>query len=117
MRRIALLLLLPAACLLADVTGKWAGGAQDDDHKLFFVLKQDGSTLTGSAGPSEDNQHSVQNGKVEGDRVTFDVPVGDKGTIHFDLKASGDEIKGEVQLNRADAGTEVHKVALKKVAT
>src|SRR5689334_3480587 len=88
MKRIALLVLLSATCLLADVSGKWAGAAQDDQERtLYFILKQDGATLTGTAGPREDEQHAMQNAKVEGDRITFEVPVGNKGTIAFDLKA------------------------------
>jgi hypothetical protein len=117
MKKIVALMLAAASCLLADVSGKWTGGMQDDPGKpVFLVFKQDGATLTGSGGPNEGEQLAMRNGKVEGDRVTFEVAVGDKGVISFDLAVSGDELKGEVQMKRTGvAEIEKHKVALKKV--
>jgi hypothetical protein len=117
MKKTALLLLLSAFTLLADVTGKWSGsgrGNGDEDQTLFFIFKQDGKTLTGSGGPNEDEQHPMEAGTVEGDRLKFNVPAG-KGVLTFDLKAIGDEINGEVQFKKGDGETATYKVALKKV--
>ena len=117
MKKIALLVLLSAFTLLADVSGKWSGmGTKgDDSHELFFVFKQDGKTLTGSGGPNEQEQHPMDPGTVEGDRVQFKVPVGDKGAFVFDLKSTGDEMKGQVQMSRGEGQSETYQVALKKV--
>jgi len=117
MKKTALLVLLSAFTLLADVTGKWSGmGTKgDESHELFFVMKQDGKTLTGSGGPSESEQHPMDPGTVEGDRVQFKVPIGDNGALSFDLKTSGDEMKGQVQFKKGEGEAETFQVALKKV--
>ena len=114
---IALLLFtLPAA---VDVTGKWSGTfdvqtAQGDSRTspIFMILKQEGGALSGSGGPNEGEQHPIQNGKIEGDRLTFEVSR-DNGTIHFDLRATETEIKGEMRRSR-DGSTETAKVSLKR---
>jgi len=120
MKRIALLLILSAAGLWADATGKWSGAAKapergDETQSLFFIFKQDGATLTGSGGPTEEEQHPMEMGTVEGDRLKFQVPVGGKGTIYFDLKASGDQINGEAQFKKHEGESATFQVALKKV--
>jgi len=119
MKRIALLLVLSAFTLLADVTGKWSGAAQSasaggESHELFFIIKQDGKTLTGSGGPNEDEQHPMETGTVEGERLQFKVPAG-KGVLSFDLKAKGDEINGQVEFKKDDGESQTLTVALKKV--
>jgi len=116
MKRIALLLLVSAFTLLADVTGNRSGSGSkgDESHDLFFVFKQDGKMLTGSGGPSADEQHPMETGTVEGDRLPFKVPAG-KGALSFDLKASGDEINGQAEFRKDDGEIETFKVALKKV--
>jgi hypothetical protein len=115
MKKTALLVWLSAFTLLADVTGKWSGTGSkgDESHPLFFVLKQDGKTLTGSGGPSEDEQHPMEPGTVEGDRLKFKVIAG-KGVLSFDLKASGDEINGQAEFKKDDGEAETFNVALKK---
>src|SRR5579863_4351714 len=90
MRKITLALLAFAtSALAADFTGNWAGEGvvNGESHPLYFVLKLDGNNLTGTGGPSATEQHPFEGGKVVGDKITFDVPVGQKGTIHFELKA------------------------------
>jgi hypothetical protein len=107
---------LPLAA--SDVSGKWSGKFVDtqDESKsepVFMILKQEGSQLSGSGGPTEDEQHPMQNGKVEGDKLTFEIPTG-KGTIYFDLKATDNEIKGEMKRTRAD-GTDTARLSLKRM--
>jgi hypothetical protein len=110
-----LVALSPAAI---DVSGKWSGKFVDlqDEAKsepVFMILKQEGSQLSGSGGPTEDEQHPIQNGKVEGDKLAFEIPTG-KGTIYFDLKATDTEIKGEMKRTRGDR-TDNARLSLKRV--
>jgi hypothetical protein len=107
---------LPLAAI--DVSGKWSGKFVDlqDEAKsepVFMILKQEGSQLSGSGGPTEDEQHPIQNGKVEGDKLAFEIPTG-KGTIYFDLKATDTEIKGEMKRTRGDR-TDNARLSLKRV--
>jgi len=78
MRNIAMTALLLAACVMAaDVSGKWSGsftsGGQGP-QPMYLILKQDGNQLSGSGGPSVSEQHPLQNGSVQGDRLTFELP-------------------------------------------
>jgi len=124
MKRIAVLQMFLVLTLMADATGKWSGSVSgqfraadgNTSQPLFVVLKQDGAGLTGSIGPDEKVQIPLQNGVAEGDRLKFDVAQGDKGTLHFDLKASADEIKGETQFKKFDGDETTFKVELKRVA-
>jgi hypothetical protein len=40
----------------------------------------------------------MREGKVVGDKITFEVAL-ERGSILFDLTVSGDEIKGDMNLN------------------
>ena len=116
MRKIAIALMILAACAMAgEVSGKWSGSIMaegEDARPVYLIFNQDGNKLTGSGGPTESEQFPMQNGKIEGDRLTFEVQAG-KGTFVFDLKITGDEAKGDLQLK---GGSETHtaKVALKR---
>jgi hypothetical protein len=109
------LLVFATSALAADLTGNWSGEGvtNGESHPLYFVLKQDGNTLTGSGGPDATQQHPFTLAKVEGDKITLEVGVGEKGTIHFELKTEGQGLKGTVELRRSD-GTESGTVSMKK---
>src|ERR1700730_18646490 len=116
MRKILLALFVFAtSALAADFTGKWSGEGvtNGDTHPLYFVLKQDGGTLTGTGGPDANEQHDFTSAKVDGSKIVLDITVGEKGTLHFELEADGDNLKGTVQMIRAD-GKESGSVTLKK---
>ena len=92
--------------MLSDVTGKWGGTfevrndqGEQRTEKALLILKQEGTTVTGSGGPDERERHPIQNGKVEGDKLTFEIGT-DSSTIYFNLTVSGDEIKGEMKRRR-----------------
>jgi hypothetical protein len=100
-----LLFLFAAVTLMgADATGTWKGQLIPSDgdgsgRPAHLVLKQDGTKLTGTAGPDSGEQHPIQNGKAEGGTLTFEVPTG--GTVmKFSLKQEGDEITGDIERER-----------------
>ena len=102
---VSLVIALAAPVLLAaTVTGMWSGTLEirrpDGSGRrtpALVILKQDGETVTGSAGASESNQTPIRNGKVSGDRLTFEVESGNQQFMRFDLKVSEDGIEGDVQ--------------------
>jgi hypothetical protein len=111
------LLLLAAWTLSAsDLTGKWSGTVdmkQDGDAQtipVVMIVKQDGKTLTGTAGPEED-QHAIQKGLVDGDTVTFEVDSGDS-IFYLEMKLDGDQLSGAA---KEGADGEKMKIALKRV--
>jgi hypothetical protein len=96
-RVIVLVVLLVVGAVGVDVTGTWSGTfkVSGGDHSTpqIIILKQDGNKLTGSAG-----QYPIENGKVEGDRVRFELTSGE-WRFGYDLKRAGaDEMKGDLEL-------------------
>ncbi|HEY2019346.1 MAG TPA: hypothetical protein VGH38_37820 [Bryobacteraceae bacterium] len=127
MKRTALLLLLSALTLLADVTGNWSGAAtgrfRDDENRdtsepISLTLKQDGATVTGGlVAPGSRQPIPIQNGTVDGDTVKFDVGQATGSLLHFELKAGGDQIKGEMKFHKAAGDTaKTFKVFLQKMS-
>ena len=98
-----LLLACTAFGLLAgDATGKWSGTlapADRDAGPALLILKQEGSTVTGTVGPNEGEQHAIANGRIEDGSLKFEVPQGEM-VMKFELKMEGDEIKGDVSRER-----------------
>jgi hypothetical protein len=88
--------------LAADATGKWSGTFTPTDGgggPALLILKQEGSIVTGTAGPNEGERHSIQNGRIEDGTLKFEVPQGET-VMKFDLKLEGDEITGDVSRER-----------------
>jgi len=101
MRSICVLLffaLLAFAVPAPDATGNWSGkfkvnGADDDT--VYLALKQTDNVISGTAGPSIDQQKPIENGRIEGNHITMEVPV-PGGVFKFDINLEGDHLKGEV---------------------
>ncbi len=105
-----LCLLALAGGLMADVnlTGKWTGTFSPVDEQgvahegsALLNLKQTGAEISGTAGPSEDEQHPISKGKVEGNKVTFEIGGSDAPmTMVFNLVVAEDSLKGDVTASR-----------------
>jgi len=87
MKRLALLFALTLFVLPAlaaeDFTGKWSGqftGVAPDGNQvtepILLNLVHKGAELSGTAGPNADTQWKILKGKVEGDKVSFEVQAG-----------------------------------------
>jgi hypothetical protein len=78
---IAPFLLYAVTVMAADLTGKWSGSfrAEGADHSIsqLIILKQQGGTLSGSAGPDTSEQYPIENGTVDGNKATFAVTTGE----------------------------------------
>lgn len=104
MKHLLLLALAAFGLLAADATGTWTGTFVPSDGDgsgmpAHFVLKQEGTTLTGTAGPNAGEQHEIANGKAENGVLTFEVPQGD-AVMRFELKQDNDEITGDISRER-----------------
>jgi hypothetical protein len=95
------------------VGGKWSGQFKAADstraEPAMMVLTQAGNILTGTAGPDATQQWAIQNGKVDGDSISFDVTSNNKITIHFALKLVDKHLKGEA---KGQAGADAHIAAV-----
>lgn len=101
-------LLVAAGALMADVdvAGKWtgsfvmdSGGSDPHDSTALLILKQEGSTVTGTVGPNESEQWPIKNGKVEGEKVTLEVQT-DGPLITFSLVLDGEHLRGDAHATK-----------------
>lgn len=100
------LLLLMAAfalvALAADVTGTWKGTAETPMGKVerTFVFKVDGNKLTGETTSSMTGKSTIADGKIDGDKIEFNVAVTVQGydvKLHYTGAVNGNQIKFHVQ--------------------
>jgi hypothetical protein len=85
-----------------DLTGTWTGkfsvvSQGEKQEGAYVILKQTGSELSGSVGPSAERQQAINKGAVvtskDGTTVTFDT--GRPGhVIAFELKLADGTLKG-----------------------
>jgi hypothetical protein len=87
-----------------DVTGKWSGTFNvtgpdgDKDGTAILNLKQSGSDISGSVGPSEDEQFPIQKGTIEGNKITLEADHGGH-IMKIDLVLADDRITGEAHMD------------------
>ena len=101
-----ILLVVAFAAMAADVTGKWtyeqAGRQGGPARQTTITLKADGAKLTGSVpgmgrgGATPPAPTEITNGKIDGDKVSFEVTRdfgGTPNTTKYEGTVSGDEMK------------------------
>ena len=92
---LALTFTLSPARAASDATGTWTGDIQTPDGSsmtLTFTLKQAGDKLTGTVQGPQGDPMEISNGKVDGDKVTFDTSFNGT-TIHHEGTVSADQMK------------------------
>ncbi len=89
-----------------NVTGKWSGSfnstgpnGETKETGAVLMLKQNGTAITGTVGPTEDDQFPIQKGKIEGDKITLEADH-DGHTMTFNLVLASGRIMGEAQMSR-----------------
>lgn len=87
----------------ADITGTWKGTAETPAGKVqrTFNFKVDGSKLTGEATSDVLGNSTIQDGKINGDTITFTIDVtiqGNQGKANYTGKIEGDQIKMSVKV-------------------
>lgn len=101
-RKVFLIVLtLAFGCLMAnaaDISGTWKGQfiTPVGTIKYTYVFKVAGNTLTGTATSREQGTQPVQNGKIEGDKISFTEPGTFQGapiTSTYKGTIQGDKIK------------------------
>ncbi|MBS1856364.1 MAG: hypothetical protein JST11_13440 [Acidobacteria bacterium] len=97
-RLLAVFAISAVAALAADITGTWKASAEGPNGAMerTFTFKQDGTKLTGETVSSMLGKSTINDGKVEGDAVSFTITAdfgGNSMTIKYTGKISGNEIK------------------------
>jgi hypothetical protein len=87
-----------------DLSGKWSGSfkittadGESNEGTAIFVLKQKGTDVTGTVGPSETEQFPILKGKVDGDKITLQVDH-DGHPIQLALVLAADHMKGDASI-------------------
>ena len=115
MKKLALVVAF-ALCVLPafaaeDFTGKWSGSFSGTDpngspvkENVFLNFVHKGSELTGTAGPTAEQQWKILNGTVKGDSVAFEVQGGGDTQggplLKFALTFADGHLKGDVNAER-----------------
>jgi len=102
-----ILLLLLATAAWADVTGTWKGDVSTPDGNSFsltYTFKQDGAKLTGTVLGPQGDPLPIDNGKVDGDKISFSVKVDMNGGTVFSSEGTinGDEITLKTKADSGD---------------
>lgn len=113
MRLVALCAVFTATLAAADVTGTWRGtiatqmAAQTTGGEIpaYLALQQSDGKVTGSAGGSENMLFKIDQGKIEGDRLTIEASPKEGSVLRFTLVVKGDVLEGVVQENGRNIGT------------
>ena len=109
---IALVLVALPALAAEDFSGRWSGsftgvGPDGQEHTepvlMSFVHK--GADLTGTAGPSAEQQWKIDKGKVDGNNVSFEVLAGGGAqsgapVLKFTLAFADGHLKGTLNLEQ-----------------
>jgi hypothetical protein len=102
----------------ADVTGRWEGkitaqrpdGTPIEDTALL-ILEQKGSTLSGTIGGSDADQHPITSGTVDGDKITIQARhAKNDRTFKLELTLDGDQMKGTMT-----SGERTGQIVVKRV--
>lgn len=101
----ALFVLASVVVFAADITGKWMSEAPANGRggPQTFTLKQDGDALTGTIQGGRGGPIEIKNGKVDGDKVSFDVDrefQGNSITIKYSGTVSGSSMTLSYDMGR-----------------
>jgi hypothetical protein len=89
--------------LAADVSGAWTGqmgGPNGGGFQISFTFKQEGMKLTGSVAGPQGESVAITDGKVDGDKVAFNISFNGM-TIKHEGTITGEEMK---LTSKADQG-------------
>jgi len=106
------MILLAAATLAVDVSGKWTAsmpGRDGNTREVTYTFKADGDTLTGTATGMGGREMPISEGKVSGDEISFKTKIernGNTMVMNYKGKVSGGEIRFTVQREGGDQSRE-----------
>jgi hypothetical protein len=105
-RLVTLFAMLALFCMVAlaqDASGKWVSEAMGKGGPQTFTLKQDGSALTGTVQGGRGGPADISNGKVDGDKISFEVTRefnGNSVTTKYSGTISGNAITLTADMGR-----------------
>jgi hypothetical protein len=83
------------AMVATDFTGTWVGELKmpsGDPIELTYTFKVDGATVTGSVAGPQGDPIVIEDGKIDGDKLLFNVSY-NGATIKHECVIAGDDMK------------------------
>jgi hypothetical protein len=112
-----LLALCAFTAIAADAAGKWNGSftpeGQDASTGLL-ILKQSGTEITGTGGPTADQQYPLANGKIDGNKITLELQHPSGMVLKMALVLDGDTLKGDASATGPQGEAMKAKLDLKR---
>ena len=105
--RVVALAALATAVWAADITGKWSAqmnGPDGGGMTLTFTFKQSGTKLTGTMDGPGGEAMQIQDGKVDGDKISFAISFNEMKIVHEGV-VKGDEITLTVKMDGGPGGS------------
>ena len=98
--------LFTLAAWAADISGTWKGTADTPNGTVerTFVFKVDGTTLTGETTSNMFGKSKIEQGKIDGDNISFTITInfdGNEGKVNYTGKVEGDQIKMKAEIPAA----------------
>jgi hypothetical protein len=95
---LVLLAVLALSVAAADISGTWKATAEGPNGSMerTFVFKADGARLTGETTSSMMGKSVIENGKVEGDNVSFTITIkfqDNEMKVNYKGAVTGNDIK------------------------
>lgn len=102
--------LFASALMGADISGNWKGTAEGPNGTIerTFNFKQDGTKLTGETTSEFTGQSKIEDGKVEGDNITFSIKAKfqeNEMKLVYKGKVTGEQINFDVEFPTGDGPT------------
>jgi len=99
------------SCFGFDVAGTWNATADTSDGKIdhSFVFHVEGTKLTGETSSKAFGKSVIENGKVEGDAISFTVTIryqGEDMKFRFTGKPKGNDLEISVESVDSDFSTQ-----------
>jgi hypothetical protein len=98
-----------APALSADVSGKWSGKGEmklpdgtSQPVEAWLELQQEGAKVTGRAASEPERWAPIANGKIEGDKLAFDVTPEDGRVIKVLARVVKDRMEGKADFPGQD---------------
>lgn len=120
MKKVALalaLLITSVTAFAGPIDGKWTGSIDTPNGKvdLVYQLASEGTTLTGNAIGPDGTPVPLQNGKIEGNKLSFTLTFTNMGPEPLVFHYTGDLAGDELTL-RSDFMGQPFEFKLKKVS-
>jgi hypothetical protein len=118
-RLLILTMICTLAALAADISGTWKATAEGPNGSMerTFVFKADGNKLTGETTSSMLGKSTINDGKIEGDNLSFTITAtmqGNELKLTYKGKVTGDGIQLTSEISGGPGGGQPIEWHLKK---